>query len=733
MSASSFLHKAFVCMLILILALTASGNISALAQETESSRQLERVEINPPNRGAAARAASDADSGYASDQPSSPDASSYSGRGAATGFGGGSSAAASSFSLVTGKSTVSIGASSLPAQVQTITPQDIQELVVQRDYANLFRQTAGVKAINYGQGQIGTMINMRGFKSSAGNEVAIFIDGVPQNYPSLTMNHGASEISWLSPELIEKIEIIKGPFSSLYGDFALGGVINIVTKKSYPSSSVKAEGGSFGYFRTLGIVSSDSWIPTPLLSEDYYTIDGYRDNSELNQWSPFNKASFPLWGGILSLRYNYFQSNWGAPGYWPIDWVKSGIVDRRQAYNPADGGYNGLYQLVLNYAPACGERGLYFTLYRADFHHHRFYKFLPVTGSQSGRQDDRQYWGGRIFYNLVFGESASLTVGGETRQDTGETQQYTTVDRQRRTTTYDYYMTLSNWAMFVQGQIKPADSVKIVGGVRWDYFTQQFDNCIRPVNSGKGFPHVSSPKIGFVFTPADNMNIFGNIGCGFRSPSYLEMSPYASGTFKDFGLNPATVQTYDIGCNAAVFGNLYLAADYYHTNMQREIRTVNGNPVIIGDTVRKGYELEAKYFPSENLDFFASYAWVDAKVVDPTTPGQYLVTDISEHTIKAGVTMTQDFGPYGKVIADLYYEYFSGPPNYNGSILIFGPDFDDYNFKLTYSGRGWSSFFSAKCRPREFANDTYWVNTGYLMYDPPPKWELAGGLTYTFQ
>jgi outer membrane receptor protein involved in Fe transport len=546
------------------------------------------------------------------------------------------------------------------------------------------------------------------------------------------MNHGASEISWLSPEYIERIEIIKGPFSALYGNFAMGGVVNIVTKNYDPAPSVGAYGGSFGTFRALGIFSTDLWSPTPFLAQDYYTIEGYRDNAQLNQWSPFNKVSWPIWGGLLSLRYNYFQSRWGAPGYWPIDWVKSRLVKRTQAYNPTDGGRNKRYEVVMNYAPVCGERGLYATLYVADFHHKRFAKFLPVTGSQFGRQDDRYFWGGRAFYHMVFGDMASLTVGGETRQDNGETQQYYTEDRRRTTTRYDYEMKLSNWAMFIQGQIKPTESVKIVGGVRWDYFSQDFDNLVLPANSGKGSPYIRSPKIGFVFTPVANLNIFGNIGCGFRSPSYLEVSPYSANTATGFDLEPAMVQTYDIGCNATVFGNLYLAADYYHTNMQREIRTINGYPVNIGDTVREGYELEAKYYPSENIDFFGSYAWVDAKVTDPTTPGRLLVTDISEHTIKAGISMKRDFGLYGGVLADLYYEYFSGTPNYSGSTLIYGPDFDVYNFKLTYSGRGWSSFFSARCKPREYANDTTWVNTGLLVYDPPPKWDLVGGLSYTF-
>ena len=84
------------------------------------------------------------------------------------------------------------------------------------------------------------------------------------------------------------------------------------------------------------------------------------------------------------------------------------------------------------------------------------------------------------------------------------------------------------------------------------------------------------------------------------------------------------------------------------------------------------------------------------------------------------------------MLVDLYYEYFSGAPNYIGARLLYGPDFDMYNFKLTYSGRGWSSFFSARCKPREYSADTTWVNTNLLVYDPPPKWELASGLTYTF-
>lgn len=416
-------------------------------------------------------------------------------------------------------------------------------------------------------------------------------------------------------------------------------------------------------------------------------------------------------------------------------------MDRKRAYNTSDGGKQWRYEVVANYAPQCGERGVYADLYVGNYHATRYASFLPPTSSQFARQDDRTYWGGRAYYNMVFGDMGSLAVGTEARRDSAEAQQYSTVDRQRTTTTYDYDLNLTSWALFLQAQIKPVEYFKIVGGVRWDYFWQDVANLGRPENSGKGASFVRSPKIGFVITPTTNFNIFGNVANGFRSSSNLEMSPYRVNTHRDFGLEPAIVQTYDLGFNAGLFGNLYVAADYYHTFMQREIRMVNNNPVVIGDTVRKGYELEAKFFPttSGEFSFFGSYAWVDAKVIDPATPGQILVPDISEHNIKAGVSIQKRFGPVSEVLADLYYQYTSGAPYYRGSgtaielaTPVYGPDYDVYNFKLTYKGDGWSSFFSTQCKPREFSAVYTWVSNNLLVYDPQPKWDLAAGLTYSF-
>lgn len=70
--------------------------------------------------------------------------------------------------------------------------------------------------------------------------------------------------------------------------------------------------------------------------------------------------------------------------------------------------------------------------------------------------------------------------------------------------------------------------------------------------------------------------------------------------------------------------------------------------------------------------------------------------------------------------------------NSKTTIPMYAPDYDVYNFKLTYSGNGWSSFFSARCQPRELSASYCYAGDGLVLCDLPPKWEFTGGLNYTF-
>ena len=708
------------------------AGVPAIAQETRASRQLERVEIERLDPRPAARDTSDLGLGYGSDQTSPYDSSFAGDRSNLSQLPGAMGIPASTRSLVTEKSQVSIGSVSQPAQVAVVTREEIQRLYV-TNFSDIFRKVPGLNTNWYGQGDIGFAFGMRGFVGQHGKDTATYVDGVPQNFASASEGStGMINLAWLTPEVVERIEIIKGPVSALYGDNALAGAVNIVTRNSQPSPSLSAAGGSFGYARGFGVLSTETWSLTPYLANELYTVDGYRDNSQQRKWNTFNKLSFPLWGGLVSLRYYYSTSNWGGPAYLGIAAVKSGLVSRTTAVDMTDGGDQARYGVVINYAPYAGERGLYATLFWDNYN---LIRYGSNTLPQLAQVDARRYWGGRIFYNLVFCDVADLTAGMEIRQDCGEALQYNTIARRRYNTFYDYGLSLRNYSWFLQSHFKPTNSLKIVGGVRSDYFEQDVSNTTKPINSGTGYPQIMSPKIGFVITPNKNVNIFGNVATGFRSPAAVELSPTSATGIKDFGLPVAGITTSDLGFNAIIFDSLYIAADYYHTTMEREVQTINNQQVAIGDTTRKGFEVEAKFWASNDILIFGGYAWVDAKVQDPVSRGQYLVQLVPEHIIKGGVQITRDFGAGRRILADAYYQYYSGVPLYLTTSDVnptYGPDYDVYNFKLTYEGSGWSANVAGRCQPREFSSQFIGPFNGKLNFDPQPKWDFVSELAYAW-
>jgi len=556
-------------------------------------------------------------------------------------------------------------------------------------------------------------------------------------------NHGASNIGWLTPDMIERIEIIKGPFSALYGNFNQAGTVNIITKSVQPTPSLELSGGSFGAVHAVGVLSSCQAFPTPFLVLDGYRTDGYRHNQDYKRMSSFNKVTTPLWGGNLSLRALYYTSVWGDPGWLPINGVKSGVWDRRAALEDNGGGDHQRYGLVVNYSPVGTEAGLYAVGYVENYNEDFRYAFLIEPDLVERESVDlRRIWGGRIFYNLLLGNVANITAGVELRKDNGPATRYRRYGRARLAKQRDYGLDLLNKAWFLQSEIKPADGFKIVAGVREDYFEYGVENAITPLNSGRGKPRILNPKIGFVLTPMENINIFGNFGFGFRSPSPIEMSPTGAAA-ANFMLDCAQTRSADIGINGTIFNKLYFSLDYYQTQMEREIKfnPVSGEPRNIGTTNRRGYELEGRYYASNQITVFGSYAWVDATVVDPDAPGQNLIPDVSEHIIKGGVELSVWLTPDIKFLADVYYQYVSGAPFYDywdvtmpppvPTTPIFAPDYDVYNARINVQGRNWSVFSGVTYQPREYSSDLAYYFPP-MMFNPKPMWDVTGGLKYTF-
>lgn len=640
--------------------------------------------------------------------------------------------------LVEKQSKVTVKSEGLPSEVNIITKEDLKRTPI-TDYLDIFRKVPGVYVAKYTGGDYGDKIGMRGFNSGHGVQVAFFVDNMPMNM--MTYYHGMSDIAWVAPEMIERIEIIKGPFSALYGDFALGGVINIITKKSDPSPSVGIYGGSYNAGRAVGVLSDADWKlgpmqATPFLVWEGYTKDGYRNNQEYRRGQFFNKLTIPLFGGELSGRVHYVARTWGDPGYVSIPRIKQGLLRRTSAVNDNDRGMSEMIDTVINYTPSGGDgQGFYGTFYHA-YHQHDTGRTFPP--SPQGRRDTYEtLFGYKLMYNFQPVEQFSLIAGTDLRHDESSMKGWDTwntyYNKRRRTRSYDF--TYFSTGFYAQTQIKPVDFFKLVGGLRYDMYEILIKNHLFPLNSGYTRPNLWSPKIGFVITPYKDINIFANKGRGFRSPGVLELSPASATQRKNFDAGLSKLETWDVGFNALLFERFYLGFDYFDTRYARELYLNPATAVYenLGTSKRTGIEIEAKIFLTRELTIYGSWTDVRARLKNPTTPGQHYITGVPEDQATVGFEYQKPWDNGNQQFGlDFYYLRIGRQPVNNYATII-GSQFDRFMSKVSYRYKNWTGSIDAALTPRRYASDIYTTSAGEVCYTPWPKWEVIAGLRYDFR
>ncbi len=183
----------------------------------------------------------------------------------------------------------------------------------------------------YGNGKTAS-VDIRGFGETGTLNVLVLVDGRRVNDIDL------SGVDWtqISLDQVERIEIVRGSGSVLYGDNATGGVINIITKRPEKPFSTQAEGvaGSYGYYKG-GASAGGKWGPlSAILSASYQDTDGYRENGFLKAKDVGGKIIYDLNENIsFNLSGSFHQDDSGLPGGLPKAIYE---VDRRATLAPDD-------------------------------------------------------------------------------------------------------------------------------------------------------------------------------------------------------------------------------------------------------------------------------------------------------------------------------------------------------------------------------------------------------------
>lgn len=517
---------------------------------------------------------------------------------------------------------VSSDARAQPAPTTVLDSSDIRRMPIVNSYVDLFRPLPGFNVNNLGQGGIGNAISIRGFTDlEHGRDVSYYIDGVPINEVSSIHTPNYADLNILIPETVERLEVVRGPFSALYGDSNLGGSVNIITKRFDSVGEIKGYGGYFNTGRGVMTYSQprgqDGSI-VPYLAAEAYATDGYRDNQGYKRYNLFGKATAPTKFGDFTLRTQFYGGAWGAPGYINRDLVQSGALNPKAAVNGTDGGHKDFQNVVLNYAHGESDHALTVTGF---VNHDIFVRYADFGGGQRVQDEDRtttgitarKVWTSRLFDQIP----ALLMVGTNFRNDSvGVTQGPSLFRTANGPLTRSLAYTEQGWGQYLQAQLQPASWLKLTGGGRYDHFWYDIDNRLSSTSVPRVDTGTVSPKAGIAIAPTSWLEIFANYGEGFRSPSAVD------DVVTSTSVKPLKLRSQEAGFQIQPSSRFKFLADVWTTTVNQEIfqAAAGLDPQNLGRSRREGYDIEGRYFVRQDkagqASIFVSYNQIRAVIRD---------------------------------------------------------------------------------------------------------------------
>ncbi|MES2257253.1 MAG: TonB-dependent receptor [Pseudomonadota bacterium] len=367
---------------------------------------------------------------------------------------------------------------------------------------------------------------LRGFNLDHGTDFATFVDGMPVNMRTHAHGQGYTDLNFLMPELVERINYKKGTYYADEGDFASAGAAHMGLFNKLKQGMATLTLGEGQYQRAM-LANSLPLANGNLL----YGLELAHNNGPWNTPEAFHKQIGVLRYSAGGRDNQYSVTAMGYKGAWhassqiPLRAVQSGAIDAFDTIDPTDGGATARYSLSFDLKRRNVDSLLQANAYlvRSDltlFNDFTYFLDDPVNGDQS-RQTERRRMGGADVAQTWFGKLGSLDisnkVGLQTRYDHISPLALYATSRQRilRTLTEATVKQASAGAYF-ENTVQWSEWLRTVAGARYD--TYRFDVASNIAeNSGKVSDHIASPKLSVVLGPWRKTEFFINYGEGFHS------------------------------------------------------------------------------------------------------------------------------------------------------------------------------------------------------------------------
>lgn len=476
---------------------------------------------------------------------------------------------------------------------------------------------------------------LRGFNLDHGTDLASRVDGLPVNMPTHGHGQGYSDINFLIPELIQRIDYKKGTYYADEGNFSAAGAVDITYARRLEKSLVALSGGEDGYRRAMLAMSTEVGSDDLLAAVDYQHNDGPWELGEgfrkVNGLLKYTHGDSNSGFGLTAMGYD---GTWTSTDQIPLRAVKSGEIGRFGFVDPTDGGETHRYSLSADYWRDLGAGRVkalaYYIDYELDLISNFTYALDQSHGDQFEQFDDRGILGGNVSYTmpLKFGAfDSELETGIDIRHDDiSPVGLYRTTGRVRTATIRQDEVRQTSYSLYVTDGISWTPKFRTAIGLRADHF--DFDvNSSLSANSGKASDSIVSPKFTAVFGPWAQTELFANFGEGFHSNdargTTITVDP-TDGVTPAARVNPLVkARGGELGFRTSPMPELQLSGSLWALDLDSELLFVGdgGTTEPSRESHRRGVELSAYWSPVRWLIVDGDLAWSHARFADNDPAG----------------------------------------------------------------------------------------------------------------
>lgn len=424
---------------------------------------------------------------------------------------------------------------------------------------------------------------LRGISSGAG-QVMVLIDGQPQ-YNGI---YGHSIADAYQTMIAERVEVLRGPASALYGSNAMGGVVNIVTRSMHTDgvmTNINVGAGSYGTVQTEASNRIRKGKFSSIVAAQYSRSDNHRPHMGFEQYGGFVKLGYDFsehWKAYADVDLTHFNASYPGTVTVPMleadQWITRGTVSAgvENHYNHSSGRislYDNFGRHKLNDGYAAGNSP-----------QNRLFRSKDALAGISWYQSANLWIGSRITagfdYQNIYGHAYYTSRGTDEVMETPNKQ--SGKERSHEIAGYvDLRQDILTW-------------LTIDAGVRYDHHS---------VSGGEWIP-----QAGIVVRPIDNAEVKAMASKGFRNPTMREMYLYPP---SNTDLLPERMWNYELSWKHRLSGNrLHYGINIFYIKADNIIQTVNRKNVNTGEIENMGVEAEAGFAVNSHWSINTNHSWL---------------------------------------------------------------------------------------------------------------------------